>query len=84
MRTEQEILKDFEKLGYKRNENDHEYIIRLEKENEKYVLRLEINKVVLGYCKYEIRKEDCFEKTINIKMSEHKLLHELFTIWGWL
>ena len=83
-RTEEEILKDFEKLDYKRNENNSAYMIRFERETENYVSRIEINKVTFGYCKYEIRKKDCFEKTINIRTWEHKLLHELFELWEWL
>lgn len=81
MRTEQEILKDFEDLGYKRNKNTAECMLRLEKENEKRVLRIDINRMFLGYCKYEITKRDCSEQVIYINMWEHKLITEYFESW---
>lgn len=84
MRTEKEILKDFEQLGYKINEDYSAYMIRLEKENKDYVLRIDIDKSSLGYCKYEITKSDCSERTIYVRFWEHKLIHELFECWGWL
>ena len=71
MRTEEEILKDFEKLGY------------------------EVKKNYDGLCLFHIggskidiiksgRKYDASMGTGYMHMQEHKLLNELFTIWGWI
>lgn len=84
MRTEEEVLKDFEKLGYKINKNYSNYFIWLDIEDEKDILRIDIEKIPFSYCKFDIRKKDCHERPIIINMHEHKLLHELFEIWGWL
>lgn len=67
MRTEQDVLKDFEKLGWKVTENNKNW------------LRIEI-----------IEHEICIDKKSKyyccdwVFIDEHKLLNELFTIWGWL
>ena len=74
MRTEQEILKDFEKLGYK-------------VKNDSEVLRLKNNFIEIYVYKKdkEYGKEDIFSCEANrFTMPEHKLLNELFNIWGWL
>lgn len=72
MRTEEQVLKDFEKI---------DYVVK--KNNEKW---LEIYNDFLGYT-FLISKEDrtyCVEFGEPITMQEHKLLNELFTIWDWL
>lgn len=79
-----EILKDFEKLGYKINENSPVNFIWLEKERTNYIIRITINKLFQSYCKHEISKRDCIDLPFNITVNEHKLLNELFKIWGWL
>lgn len=84
MRIEKSILKDFELLGYKRNEDSPEGLIWLDKETRNYVLRIEIDKFNLSYCKFEINKKSRLEYPLVITMEEHKLLHELFELWGWL
>lgn len=84
MRIEERILKDFELLGYKRNEDNPDGLIWLDKETRNYILRIEINKFMFSYCKFEVSKKSWLEYPIVVKMSEHKLLHELFELWGWL
>ena len=89
MRTEQEVLNDFEKLGwfvadgyvnltFKKIEKaqgmfdeviDHHCYIIFNKEKQTYSA-----KNIHSFCTHE------YELT----MKEHKLLNELFTIWGWL
>ena len=75
MRTEKEVLKDFEKLGYEVKENTN-FDLRL----ETTYFRIEISKRYKDYTTYY--EDSKFHSTINL--NEHKLLHELFTIWGWL
>jgi hypothetical protein len=71
IRTEKEILKDFEKEGLKVIQNDNEFMV-FEAMNG---YTLTINK------KYKevFHKEDCA-----IVVEEIVLLHELFNCWGWL
>lgn len=79
MRTEEQVLKDFEKLGY---------YITIKKEGFLY------NGVILDN-KYSDEKINisfdlkAYYKESNIfgcsvHMQEHKLLTELFQIWNWL
>lgn len=78
-RTEEEILKDFEKMGYEvrktdktltfRKHEDEEIFIRIEYEFKRY------SKYDAGL--YEMPYED-------ISIQEHKLLNELFSLWGWI
>ena len=75
MRTEEEVLKDFEKLGYKIKENTN---IELVLGTKFFFIKFKkLSKVYHTY--YEDSK---LQSTIN--MQEHKLLNELFSIWGWL
>ena len=68
-RTEQEILKDFEALGWKVYTNNNEILC----------LNLE------GYGFIAIDKIDkSYRITRNITMQEHKLLNELFSLWSWI
>ena len=86
IRTEEEILKDFEKLGWIVVDNRVDLVLkRLEKE-----MFIEI----YPYCYIHIDKEKhtyCVLDIINganykheLSMQEHKLLNELFVCWGWL
>ena len=69
MRTEQDVLNDFEKLGWKILINNKEEI----------TLRYGwVGKLFISRC----FKYYQFECSINIQ--EHKLLNELFIIWGWI
>lgn len=79
-RTEQEVLKDFEKLGYKVNRNTN-FTIVLENNNE---IELVISKVNHWYTCKITNSISSRKEALYIDMEEHKLLTELFTIWGWL
>ena len=75
MRTEEEVLKDFEKLGYD--------II----ENNDCCIKLNFNDCIIRISKYSkfykcYWKDSAYANVIDMK--EHKLLNELFSIWGWL
>ena len=67
LRTEEDVLKDFEKLGWKVTENNKNWL-RIENMEHDILI-------------YKTTKEyDCDW----ISLIEHKLLNELFTIWGWI
>ena len=68
-RTETEILKDFETLGYKVYKND-EYNLILEADN---------------FWKIDIWKSEKAYRILHFTgMQEHKLLNELFSVWRWI
>lgn len=72
MRTEEQVLKDFEKLGYKITKNTKNW--------------LEIYDEFLGN-KFLISRDDRAYCVVNgepISMLEHNLLTEIFNINGWL
>jgi hypothetical protein len=71
MRTEKEVLKDFEKMGWTIKINTNKTLIFQRLGNDE----LEISKEYKEYW-------SCNESSIAIY--EHKLLNELFSIWGWL
>lgn len=80
-RTEQEILKDFEKMGYEVDKGwSYVELVRPEYEGAgiEYVV-LFINKKHYEY--------ECYYKETNlsypIALQEHKLLNELFECWNW-
>ena len=74
MRTEQDILKDFGKLGWSVSRNNNEELV-LHNLDETLI---KINKIYKWYkCKITIMFRI-------IAIQEHKLLNELFTIWGWI
>ena len=74
-RTEQEILKDFEKLGYV-NISNIPTIITLKNDNTIIVIKIKKQR----YRKYDNRD---FEP-VDFTMQEHKLLNELFEVWQWI
>ena len=83
MRTEQEVLNDFEKLGYEViKDNDYIYL----KQHLNYINEVEESKCI--YINFKKKQYSClndfykFEE--NVTMQEHKLLTDLFKIWGWL
>ena len=85
MRTEEEVLKDFEKLGYKVESNNSFYLrlgIQID-ENHFDQRKILINKDSKNYSKYILLdfEED---RSLNITMQEHQLLNELFNLWGWI
>ena len=79
MRTEEQILKDFEELGYDRIENTDEYL-----KLYKHDFIIELSKFYRCYKSYWEHSTLKIRLTINIDMQEHKLLHELLEIWGWI
>ena len=75
MRTEEAILQDFRRLGYKVRENNRN---RLKLQVSDFIIDIsKINRVYRCYFEYD-------EVICCIEMEEHKLLHELFECWGWL
>ena len=71
MRTEQDVLNDFEKLGWYVSRNDE----------DDFTLRLKGNPTCAIWID-KLTKE--YSMSCCLDMQEHKLLNELFTIWGWL
>lgn len=75
IRTEEEVLKDFEKLGYNVVANGGCFI------------KLNNNGDIIRISKYSMWYRSYCEDSglaVPIDMEEHKLLNELFSIWGWL
>ena len=82
MRTEKEILKDFEKLGYEIQENSVNKIYMRKKNGTVLsIIKFESDTWKKGYRKYDV-KEDFL--ALIVTMEEHKLLTDLFKIWRWL
>ena len=79
MRTEEEILKDFEKLGYTEIYVNKPYFIEMEKDQVRLIVNMAEDKSVDKF--YENGLEDRAE---SITLEELKLLYELFKLWGWL
>ena len=69
MRTEQEILNDFEKRGWEVTQNDDSCMI---------ICFDSFARIVILKCNKEYAINNLFN------MQEHKLLHELFEVWQWL
>lgn len=88
MRTEQDVLKDFEELGYEVACNsDGELILEQElKSNYTIINRIHIEKRLQSYSKSQFARLGYHVSTapLWISMQEHKLLNKLFTIWGWI
>ena len=79
MRTEKEVLKDFRKLGYQVQTNNKTYLklchfYKNEILSDRYYFIYKQKK------EYKAMASQCS----NFTMQEHKLLNELFSIWGWL
>lgn len=77
MRTEEEVIKDFEELGYEIRENKKSNILEfwLIEDDYEDTLVFEIDKDFKTYNTLQ---------GMYVEMKEHKLLNELFSIWGWL
>ena len=71
-RTEADILKDFESLGYVIVDNNKHDLILVKNMG----LRLMINKELKHYMVVAL--------TPLLTMQEHKLLNEFFEVWGWI
>ena len=88
IRTEEEILKDFEKLGWFVADGYSYFMLeKLEKEQE-WIFEIEhhcyicIDKEKHTYSASDLHcsiKDD-----YRLSMPEHKLLHELFICYGWI
>ena len=70
-RTEADILNDFEKLGWIVSRNDE----------DDFTLRLKGNPTCAIWID-KLTKE--YSMSCCLDMQEHKLLNELFEVWGWL
>lgn len=81
MRTEEEILKDFENLGYEVDNNEIALALNFHEELGR-IIRNTIIFVSKRKKRYVVRSTSEISQSIGMK--EHKLLNELFTIWGWL
>lgn len=71
MRTEQDVLNDFEKLGWKVTENDDED------------LTLRYSKIP-SLAIWVDKNKKCYSSNTCIDIQEHKILNELFYIWNWI
>jgi hypothetical protein len=82
-RTEEEILKDFEKLGYEVKQNNDFCLIMINDKTDEVIsiLKRDTFTISMGYRKY-IKDEDYLATFIT--MQEHKLLSELFEVWQWI
>lgn len=73
MRTEEEILEDFKKLRVKIIINEKQYLIRC------FITPRPVRLIVIS------QDTRSYQANFNnFSMELHKLLHELFEIWGWL
>ena len=71
MRTEQDVLMDFEKLGWECTINNEDKLTL--RWSDSYPCTIWFNKDTKNYSTNTL-----------IDIQEHKLLNELFTIWGWI
>lgn len=77
MRTEQDVLDEFEILGYKVEVNDDKELVL----SHSNFYQLKVNKQAKGYLavnRFNNRTGIMFD------LAEHKLLNELFIIYGWI
>ena len=79
--AEQEILKDFEALGYSIENSYNHSFVEMSKYNEEYCIYefIIINKGEQNYEKYVMGGD-----VTPITMQEHQLLTELFEVWQWI
>ena len=82
IRTEEEILKDFEELGYRIISNLYFRLV-LRKANGTTISIYKEDDITIakGYRKYDYHEDFL---ALNITLQEHKLLHELFLCWAWI
>lgn len=76
MRTEEQVIKDFEKIGYKLTQVN-EYLIKLQKEWDEILIDFKNKTYLKSYGTFDF-------DSVSITVEEHKLLHELFKCWGWI
>ena len=77
-RTEAEILKDFEALGYRKETNNRAILLFKTDTSKVFETCIYIDLQDKNYRKQE------FTITEDITMQEHKLLNELFEVLGWI
>ena len=87
IRTEQEILKDFEKLGWFVVDGYKNFMLKKREKEPGFIeiyswCYISINKEKHTYSVVDIHNGAIYEYELSMK--EHKLLHELFICWGWL
>ena len=89
-RTEQDILKDFEELGWKVERGFEDYYkynaLTLSITYEDYYAKGDDldKEIIINLDKHTYECGDMFYGVPeHLTMQEHKLLNELFTIWGW-
>ena len=80
MKNEEEVLKEFRKLDYKIIKNDEQFLILYFYNPNSVSFYINVDKHFQTYCCYASRGETICP----IELQEHKLLNELFTIWGWI
>ena len=73
MRTEKDVLKDFEKLGW---------TIKLLPEIDHYMF-YKGHPEFDGHISFDLENKEYYSECY-LDMKEFKLLHELLEIWGWL
>jgi hypothetical protein len=76
MRTEEQILKDFEKLGLMHvyiedDETPYKVLILEDEDAESIEIALHLKEIIVSDC-------------MSINLEELKLLIELFKCWGWI
>ena len=69
MRTEEQILQDFEELGYSVMFQNYIWL-ELERNDDEYIRMFKC--------------DETYTSSVVLGMQEHKLLTELFNLWGWL
>lgn len=83
MRTEEEILKDFEKLGYVVvYDSDYNFIMEKPNKVQGGVYGINIDKEFKVFTKFTFF--ECRNHLMHITIQEHKLLNELFQCWRWI
>ena len=82
-RTEADIVKDFENLGYKYKQTIGFMLncISFTKNTKASFEVIEINTIEKKYRKHT---GDFEMASLSITMQEHKLLNELFSCWRWI
>lgn len=70
MRTEKEILRDFNRSGFKIVENNQRWIVLLKTRTDERLFIYKKKKVYSAHFKVSVRV--------------HKLINELYQVWGWL
>ena len=87
IRTEEEILKDFEKLGWFVADGYIEFVLKKIEQGMPFEMHpsycfIIINKEKHTYCVLDIINGVNYR--YELSMSEHKLLNDLFVYWRWL